>query len=363
MSVRRTLVLLFALLALAGGALTCGREPAPTPTPPGPTPTPRPLRAPGWEGVMAHTVCLEVSQSYPESEGKAPEPIAEAVQDILSDIGVQVVDEGEPCDAVLTLALTCEPIAAEYVRWGECHSGAAASGELLFTAPDREQLALPLAGRYPAPYTITHCPGPSDAPFEYAWTDALLRGLAHLWGPQILIQALEEGTAWEREVAPKALSEFGPEAVEAVPALIEALESTGDDVRRAAAEAMLEIAPEAGAVEAIPALIKALGDEQLNVRGCAAEALGMFGPEAAEAVPALIQTLEDERAPVRMAAAQALGRIESGTSEAVPALIQALDDEDKDVRRWAWLALRFITDQEFDQDAAAWQEWWEAQQP
>jgi hypothetical protein len=43
-------------------------------------------------------------------------------------------------------------------------------------------------------------------------------------------------------------------------------------------------------------------------------------------------------------------------------LIQALRDWDEDVRWAAAWVLKEITGQDFGQDAAAWQQWWEEQQ-
>ena len=132
---RKIAVLFLASVALVSGMLACGVSTAPTPTPtytstpaptrtstptptatplPTPTPTPLPLQAPDWEGITLHTLCLEVEQSYPEIENKTPERIADAAQRVLSGLGLLVVAPGTPCDATLTVALTGEPLGAEY---------------------------------------------------------------------------------------------------------------------------------------------------------------------------------------------------------------------------------------------------------
>ena len=72
-------VVLPLLVVLASGALACGTLPTPRPAPtPAPTPTPLPVQAPGWGGVTVQVVCLEVEQSYPETEEEFSQPIAEA---------------------------------------------------------------------------------------------------------------------------------------------------------------------------------------------------------------------------------------------------------------------------------------------
>jgi hypothetical protein len=323
---RRFSVLLLALVTLAGSALACGQSRTPTPSPI-PTPAPLPLQAPGWEDVTVRTLCLVVEQSYPGIEGKSPEPVAEAVQGILARLGVSGVSEGESCDATLTVALTGKARGADYIGAGHCYSGAEVSGEMVLTASERAPLTLPIDGKYPPPVMIASCPDePTNAPFEKAWMEALLEGLTHLWGPQVLIRSLGDERAWAREIVVEELGEIGPEEG-VVSALIQALEDRDGDVREAAAAALGEIGPYA--VEAVPALIVALGDDRIGVRRAAALALGEIGPGASEAVPALIQALGDESSLMRQAAAK---------------------------------ALRAITGQDFGEDVERWQQWWEAHQ-
>jgi hypothetical protein len=268
---KTSVVLPFSLLVvLASGALACGTLPTSGPTPtPAPTPTPLPVQAPRWEGVTVHTLCLEVDQSYPEIEGKSPEPIAEAAVRILAKVGLQVVAEGTSCDATLTLSLTGHALGDEYTT-GYCYSGAEVGGLMRLDAPGREPLSLPVAGKRRPPFFIRGCPTELEAPFEKAWSEALLQCLAYLWGPQVLIQALQDDVAAVREAAAKALGDVGLEEG-GVLALAQALEDENEDVRQAAAKALEAIGPEA--VEAIPALIQALGDDSSTVRGDAAEAL------------------------------------------------------------------------------------------
>jgi hypothetical protein len=283
------------------------------------------MQAPGWEGVTVHALCLKVEQSYPGIEGKSPEPVAEAVQEILARVGLWIVAEGESCDATLTVALTGKARGADYIGVGHCYSGAEVSGEMALTASERAPLTLPIGGKYPPPVMIAGCPDePANAPFGEAWLEALFEGLAHLWGPQVLIRSLGDERAWAREIVVEELGEIGPEEG-VVLALTQALEDGDGDVREAAADALAEIGPHA--VEAVPALITALGDDRIGVRRAAALALGEIGPGAREAVPTLIQALGDESSLMRQAAVK---------------------------------ALRAITGQDFGEDAERWQQWWEA---
>ena len=83
----------------------------------------------------------------------------------------------------------------------------------------------------------------------------------------------------------EALGLIGPDAKDAVPALVEAK-------------------------EAVPLIVRSLKDDyDPNVRVAAAEALGEIGSEATEAVSALVEALEDYDSEVGQRAAKALKKI------------------------------------------------------
>jgi HEAT repeat protein len=93
-------------------------------------------------------------------------------------------------------------------------------------------------------------------------------------------------------------------------------ESRGPSDRWRAAVAIGEIGPEAR--EAIPDLIRALQDRDYLVRWAAAKALGRFGPEARAAVPPLQElAAKDPNPPVRREAAEALGKIDPEAARAL----------------------------------------------
>ena len=133
-----------------------------------------------------------------------------------------------------------------------------------------------------------------------------------------------------------ALGEIGPGAAAAIPALISYLQNAEDRDRCGAASALGKICP--GMVEPVPALIQEL-ESGGPCQESAAAALGLIGPAAAAAVPALAQALGDEDSKVRAKAANALGRIGPAAAEAVPSLAQALGDEDSSVTAQAAIAL------------------------
>jgi hypothetical protein len=324
---RRTLVLLLALGILTSGTLACGEEPTPAPVPTvGPTPTPFSPPHYGWEDVTVRTLCVEVDQTYDEIEGKEPQPIAEATQEILGMLGVQVVAEGEPCDAALTITLVFEAVGGEYSSGMKqyCYTGSRVRGELQLAAADRLPVAASLSGNYPRPEKIINCPTePADAPFHQCWREALVKGFAEIWGPQVFIQALEhEETAVRLAIIPE-LYQLRPKEV------------------------------------AVSILMKALEDADRRVRSQAVGILGRIGSEAVIAVPALSQALGDQERLVRSSAARALGEIGPEALDAVPALIEALSEYQ--IRETVVEALLAITGQDLGEDADAWWQWWDAQ--
>jgi HEAT repeat protein len=140
-----------------------------------------------------------------------------------------------------------------------------------------------------------------------------------------LIRALQgadrkKGAVARRGVA-MALGLIGPEAKNAIPALVEALSDADPLVRGEAAVALSRIDPTADGV--VAALSRALADSDYGVRNNVAKALGRCGPAAKPALAALKKTLRDQKKEVRWAAFEATARI---GPQAAAVLIEALGD-------------------------------------
>ncbi len=245
---RKTSVLMFALVVLFGGTSACGKGATPTPTvtatltptltptstltptptptatptstptaTPTPTPTPTATSTPTPTPPPAQavqTLCLIVEQSYPDMEWVVFQPVEEAVRRILVGQGVQVVAERTTCDATLTVALTGEALGALYQvapspfslpglpQYKQCYTGVQYRGEMTLALPERAPLAVSLYGRQsPKSGTIYSCPTPSGAPYNEAWQWTVTHGLAQLWGPSVLIQALKDKEMQEHKDA------------------------------------------------------------------------------------------------------------------------------------------------------------------
>lgn len=154
-----------------------------------------------------------------------------------------------------------------------------------------------------------------------------------------LIKALDDqdDQVWFNTVT--ALARIGPDAREAVPALMKQL--TTSNQNRYARQAWLRTSFALGSIgpEALPALREALKSGQPHVRSGAAKAITWIGPDAVEVVPALLENLGDERADVREQTAEALGSI---GQPALAPVLATLRSENPRARQGAALALEWL---------------------
>jgi len=98
-------------------------------------------------------------------------------------------------------------------------------------------------------------------------------------------------------------------------------------------------ARKAVADHAVPALSACLADPSENVRAAAAAALMHFGKHAAGAVPALSELLRDSCWTVRESAAVTLGELAACAASSAPALAECLMDASSELRKRAVKAL------------------------
>jgi HEAT repeat protein len=113
-----------------------------------------------------------------------------------------------------------------------------------------------------------------------------------------------------RSLAQAALTELGPEAETAIPALIQMLGMKGpttNDSSPVAGTAYLLLPRMAPA--SIPPIIDSLSGTDLQVYALAAGALGEIGPQARAAIPVLQTRLADTNVMVRVGAARVPGQL------------------------------------------------------
>jgi HEAT repeat protein len=236
----------------------------------------------------------------------------------------------------------------------------------------RERAALELAAlgadaRAAVPYLIAML---RDEQVQvYVAASFALERIGEVALPELSRALREKDTTTRVEVA-RIVSRLGPRALDAVPALVHALESGDPLVREAMAAALGGVVDDAAnalepelAAAVVAGLVGSLDHRSLDSRetyACAAAAttLGKLGAHAAPAVPALVAQLADEDPRVRTAAAWALGGgyleptqtrwmapretragIGNASGPTVSALTIALDDVDPSVRWSAAQAL------------------------
>jgi HEAT repeat protein len=143
-----------------------------------------------------------------------------------------------------------------------------------------------------------------------------------------LVASLKDPRPQTRRNAGRALKEFGPRALCAVPALLAACDDADPRVREQATETLSAMGP--GAEAAMPKLMAILEDstQPTNTRWWAAIALGKIGRSTDKTVPLLLRTLQAREADLRNGAAHALGDLGPRSKCAIPALITLLKDPD-----------------------------------
>ncbi len=158
----------------------------------------------------------------------------------------------------------------------------------------------------------------------------LLRKIGKAAVPDLISAFSNVSQDGHRVILAWTLRELGPEAIDAVPTLTEALESESASVRQAAAEALAEMGP--ASQSAVAGLVVLLADWHPKVRECAALSLAGVGPAAEVAIPPLIQLLTDKDEHVREAAVEALGKIGPA---GVPAILEILRTRDfSTMQKW-----------------------------
>ncbi len=150
------------------------------------------------------------------------------------------------------------------------------------------------------------------------------------WLGQTLLARMEPTNAPRTRVAgAKGLALLGPQAEEAVPALVRVLHDPEPYIAAEAGTALARIGK-----ASVPALTMALTDKTSLVRHTAAYALGEIGPDAEPALPDLIEILQDSDPTVRFSTAYSLALI---GVPAIAAISNVIDHADADARE---LALR-----------------------
>jgi HEAT repeat protein len=153
----------------------------------------------------------------------------------------------------------------------------------------------------------------------------------------VLIDAIKDKNDGVRLAALAALATMGGDAKDAVPNLIEAMKSSHFATQQSAFQAIMSIA---NASDDPTSILNAMQEMSRQHRWAMPYVLKQFGPRAKDAVKPLIKGLQDKDPNVRLGAAMALGQLGETAKEAGAALRESIaKDPYPPVRSTAGMAL------------------------
>lgn len=170
------------------------------------TPTSIPIQIPGWDDVDLNTLCIDISQDYPEewfgffkatlvklgmdiSPKQYVFPFDTVTNDIMQKIGLQVVEKEAPCEAKLTIIVKGREKVATYGKFREdkCYTGSYVTVKIALSYENTSYETI-ASGQNNPPSMITsgNCPTQAyQAPFAESSAEALTKALVDIWGPEI----------------------------------------------------------------------------------------------------------------------------------------------------------------------------------
>jgi hypothetical protein len=395
------------------------------PPSPGTTPTSLPTLA-AQAGQDITLLCLLPEETYadPIRHSYQVTPTEEMVSDHLalltkwfSQAGIEVVSQDQACQATLRIELAYFALGETYhgAPRDLCFTGASVEGRILLEELPQGRGVSHIQAEQPViEGIISSCPLEQQAPIEVAWAEAVLEGLARLWGSEIPRQALLEQDAYKIQIgAARALGNLGNEAWSTVPTLYAITIDPFGGFEKGATRGDLDsedtfLVPEEQATaryaleqiigsgdDAIQHLLSSLQSEQASERAYAAIGLAWLMPEepqvvqalidalriesddpnrhyllyaigkyedrAGQAVPVLIELLNEVEAPQTYNVLRTVGYIGPAAVEAIPVLIEYLEKDDWQMVSEARAALERITGQELGTDPNLWRQWWNEQ--
>jgi hypothetical protein len=217
------------------------------------------LIASGIEGLHLQSACLRVAALYhphpPSSSDITASSIEESLTFILSELGIKVKQWDQSCETIIDFTIRFEALKANYLRLGECYTGASAEVWTTITLPEHKPVAKKFSGTLPPPLVTSMCPQYDtlfNTPFRAVWQEPVMLSLLYLFGSPVLVPA-----ALSDEIHDVAVLRFpttGAGIEEVVAGLIRGLRSKDDMKKRNAVRALEAIGPPARS--AVPALIE-----------------------------------------------------------------------------------------------------------
>src|SRR5262249_28579191 len=146
-----------------------------------------------------------------------------------------------------------------------------------------------------------------------------------------LIQRLKESKGYARAGIAKALAAIGPDAKDAVPALVAVFKEQDLEAQYEVTEAIGRIGK-----AAVAELKQNLNDPDLTIQRCMKDSLGSIGADASDAISDLIDLIKNPDCLNRFTAAWALAKI---GKPALEPLQKCLSESDSGTREYAVEAL------------------------
>ncbi|MGD0090911.1 MAG: HEAT repeat domain-containing protein [Planctomycetota bacterium] len=162
---------------------------------------------------------------------------------------------------------------------------------------------------------------------------ALAARLTQQLADSVIDKLLDDLAAPDAAVSGAAVKKLQELGLDAASELVSALEDERPAVRKAAADILKAMGPQAKEVAGDLALL--LDNNDKGTRRLAANLLENLGPDAAEAAQDVMLYLENEDKSVRHAAASILKKMGPAIKEMAPDLADLLSNENKDVRALA----------------------------
>jgi hypothetical protein len=339
--------------------------PRPTMIPTG-TPVP-PTLTPAIPSSV-NSICLNISQSFGEAEGKPPS-VYELASRVLGEYGYSVLEPGQECDASLDINLILWPLGEKYQVLGgsgsrTCYTGSKATGSASLTLTGRDPQTIELATSY-GPITgmvviISTCPSPSAAPFENSARTAVLQALSDLIGPQILVTAAKDEDEYIRIWAIwEMYSLYTDEKIYyPIPeqVMLEALEDPSSRVRSTTITVLGQMGEDADF--AFDKLVSLLQDPEAEVRRNVVIDLDRIRRDDPSLLEPYLTALQDVDEDVASQALSELCSLGSISLDAVPQMLDFFESHPSEAYRLN-LCLSEVTGENLGNDISAWRTWWE----
>ncbi len=313
------------------------------------------MQVPGWEDAEIRSVCLQITQSYPQISGDFDEAIDTIAERLLQALNITTVADAGTCDATLSLIVSGTALGDSYDD-GFLYTGGEYSGTVSLQAVGRPEATQAVEERIDPP-GIVFFPGgsppttPEQAPFDEVSSKVVVSGFAHFWGFEVYLGALQASNdstflllpavdALEEALQSGTLSASEADSIVAELEMVPILRNSSDGVAVARLLQVLMqsnlLSPDAKALSVGHLSFLLQNFDDTGARGAAVEVLGELGAAG--------QIGDDQLGPI------------------VLALIDLLDHEYELLGQDAATALERITGNSFGMDAERWSEWWASRQ-